>query len=335
MNNFNKETFKNEKNVDVTKLRPDGSYDILFQDRDYVIKKIIADNNGTIPEDWLIKRACQLCQNNSFSFYLSKDFFTLVKCLNCNLIYVNPTLEESKYIEIYQQQNYGHILENLTLKSHDYRRIRFGEERMDLISKFSSLKSGKILDIGAGSGFLIEEAISRGWDGIGLELSKPACEFAVNRGIPIVSCTLDEMDFKEDEFDVVTAFDVLEHIFEPRKFVRNIKRILKPYGTLMIYVPNMESASFHLMGDKAHFIWPTHHLTYFTPETISKFMKILDFEVLHVETKGLDIEDYIWQRKNLHGKNTEELNLIKSELQFYINEANFGKNLRIILKNLK
>jgi hypothetical protein len=89
------------------------------------------------------------------------------------------------------------------------------------------------------------------------------------------------------------------------------------------------------MGEGAHFIWPTHHLTYFTPETLSSFLKTLEFQLVFLETKGLDFEDYIWQLKNIKNIDTQEFEKISDFMQFYINASGFGKNLRVIGKNIK
>jgi 2-polyprenyl-3-methyl-5-hydroxy-6-metoxy-1,4-benzoquinol methylase len=170
---------------------------------------------------------------------------------------------------------------------------------------------------------------------VGCELSSPAYNFSLSRGLNVLNKTLEQAAFNDNEFDVVTAFDVLEHIFEPKNFIKEIKRILKPNGLVFLYVPNLESASFHLMKENSHFIWPTHHLTYFTPETLNNFMKKLEFQVVFLETKGLDIEDYIWQVRNVGNHDARELEKISSTLQFYVNAAGFGKNLRIMGRNIK
>jgi 2-polyprenyl-3-methyl-5-hydroxy-6-metoxy-1,4-benzoquinol methylase len=326
---------KDERQVDIKSLRPGNSYADLFKNRDYVVQKIILDNGGNIPSEWTVKRACPNCNTTQHKLFLEKDSFTIVKCLNCHLVYVNPTLKSEKYIEIYKNINYGHIIESLSISSHEYRRSRFGTERIELIEKYARKKSGRLLEIGSGSGFFLEEAKSRGWDVSGCELSEPAYEFSRSRGINVLNLTLHEAGFANDEFDVVTAFDVLEHIYDPKNFIREVKRILKPNGILFLYVPNLDSASFHLMGEGAHFIWPTHHLTYFTPETLSSFLKTLEFQLVFLETKGLDFEDYIWQLKNIKNIDTQEFEKISDFMQFYINASGFGKNLRVIGKNIK
>jgi hypothetical protein len=148
-----RENIINEINIDTKKLRPGNSYSDLFRNRDYAIRKIVDEHDGVIPEKWLVHRNCPLCDGLNYEFFLSKDFFSLVKCLDCDLVYVNPTLKSEKYIEVYQNENYGHIIESISISSHEYRRERFGKERLDIIESKFQKTAGKLLDIGSASGF--------------------------------------------------------------------------------------------------------------------------------------------------------------------------------------
>ncbi len=84
------------------------------------------------------------------------------------------------------------------------------------------------------------------------------------------------------------------------------------------------------MGKDAHFIWPTHHLTYFTISTINDFLSRRGFRVLDIKTEGLDIFDYLWWKENIKKKKSSSLLSIADELQFFINAGGYGKNLRIL-----
>ena len=128
-------------------------------------------------------------------------------------------------------------------------------------------------------------------------------------------------------------FDVLEHIVDPKELIYKIKSILEKNGLIYSYVPNFNSASKILFGEKAHFIWPSHHLTYWTPETIVNFFKNLNLKTIFLETEGLDIEDFLF-----HYGNSKKIDIIKkykNEFQFFINAGLYGKNLRIIVSNNK
>ena len=86
-----------------------------------------------------------------------------------------------------------------------------------------------------------------------------------------------------------------------------------------------------LMGKDAHFIWPTHHLNYYNIDTLSNSLEIRNFEILEINTEGLDIFDYIWKEQN-EDKNFYGLEKIADKLQFFANAGGYGKNLRVIAR---
>ena len=99
---------------------------------------------------------------------------------------------------------------------------------------------------------------------------------------------------------------------------------------MFLYVPNYDSASRLLMGADAHFIWPTHHLNYYTPDDDAGPAGAGRASTpVYVATEGLDIVDYLWYRREVHGA-VDGVAAIADVLQFLINAGAYGKNLRVI-----
>jgi 2-polyprenyl-3-methyl-5-hydroxy-6-metoxy-1,4-benzoquinol methylase len=240
------------------------------------------------------------------------------------------------YNEIYNNPVYQKITKKLSDRSHEYRVIRFGNERIQRLQKYKKKKNIKYLDIGCGTGFVVESAKKKGWDATGIDLNSSGIDFGKKRNLNLFNCDLDyfikNINGKK-KYDVITLFDVLEHIVDPKELICKIKNILEKNGLIYSYVPNFNSASKILFGEKAHFIWPSHHLTYWTPETIVNFFKNLNLKTIFLETEGLDIEDFLF-----HYGNSKKIDIIKkykNEFQFFINAGLYGKNLRIIVSNNK
>ena len=84
--------------------------------------------------------------------------------------------------------------------------------------------------------------------------------------------------------------------------MRACTRLLRRGGILFLYVPNYDSASRLLMGKDAHFIWPTHHLNYYTPATIRDLLAREGLTTDFLATEGLDFVDYLWYRREVHGR---------------------------------
>ena len=316
------------QNIDLKKLRPGKSYEYLQKNRNSNFHKLSEKNK----KKFLRKRKCPSCKNDKSYKLLSKDNFLIVKCKKCNLIYVNPIFDNEKYFSAYKSKVYQKIMKSLGEKSHKYRVDRFGNERANYLSKFFPKKKIiQLLDIGCSTGFFLEASRKKGWDCEGLELNPSAAEFGRKRGLKIYQKDLSQ--FKTNKkYDVITMFDVLEHLTDPKKIISDAKKLLKKSGLIYVYVPNWDCASRILMSEKnCHFIWPTHHLTYFTPKTLSDFFKRLKLKVIDWETQGLDLSDYKWFQNN----NKKKVSLTDKEidiLQFYINSAGHGKNLRMLFQ---
>lgn len=316
------------QNIDLNSLRPDKSYDFLIENRNASMKELLSD--GAKLKEFLTLRLCPCCKYDKFSFSFSKDNLDIVTCEQCHVLYVNPIFNEEKYIQIYQSKQYQEIVQKLGEDSHLYRRNRFGKERMDFIEKFHNQELPKrFLDIGCSTGFVVEEGQSRGWDACGIELNPSASEFASKRSLKIFSKPLEKLSF-ENKFSDIGLFDVLEHLVNPSDSLERIYDMLLPKGNIYVYVPNYNSASKEILGvENSHFIWPTHHLTYFTPDTLKSFLETKGFKVFFWETQGLDLYDINWYFSEKTDIDTRFLEKFMESLQFYINSSGHGKNLRM------
>lgn len=320
--------------VDVARLRPDRSYDSLIEKRTHAIDGLIA-THGRIPADLLVERACPSCGSQTARPELEKDHLMLVRCLECQLVYVNPAFDEAHYQAVYSSEDYQGIMRGLGEKSHDYRVERFGTERVAIMTRYLEPKAGRTpryLDVGCSTGFVVEAAVRAGWRATGIDLNPSAVAFGRARGLDLREVALEDSTFEPESLDAVSLFDVLEHLLYPRATVEAAARLLTPGGMLFLYVPNYDSASRLLMGREAHFIWPTHHLNYYTPVTLSDLICRVGLEVTFVSTEGLDIVDYLWYQREKAGADVAGLEGIADTLQFLVNAGAWGKNLRLLAR---
>lgn len=328
--------YKNEvesQNIDINQLRPNKSYDFLIENRNASMQDLLNDDDKL--KEFLTLRKCPVCESDNYTFQYKKDSFDIVECDNCEVHYVNPIFNEEKYIEIYQSNEYQSIVKKLGEDSHLYRKNRFGKERADFIEMYHNKNLNKTsLEIGCSTGFVVEELKDRGWSAKGLELNPSAVKFGNDRGLNILDIPL-ELFETEEKFSAIEMYDVLEHLVDPKVILNKARNLLSDEGNLFIYVPNYNSATTKLLGvENAHFIWPTHHLTYFTPETLKSFLEDNGFKVFFWETQGLDVTDWLWY---LNEKTDYDTKLIEDNLelmQFFINSSGYGKNLRMYAKKV-
>lgn len=106
-----------------------------------------------------------------------------------------------------------------------------------LIERFAS--KGMVLDVGAGTGKTLAELKTKGWLAVGLDSEQEAVEWSKKRGIKVRRCDLEteKFPFRSNQFELVLALDVLEHIGDEKEVLSEIRRVLKPKGIVIITVP--------------------------------------------------------------------------------------------------
>ena len=320
--------------VDVKQLRPGASYKTLIEQRTHPIDELVT-RFGRIPEELLSCRPCPTCGGAEHTLEIEKDHMRIVRCRQCDLVFVNPTFDREHYQQVYASQAYQDIVRDLGISSHDYRVKRFGAERVRIMGEHLRMSNGRApryLDVGCSTGFVVEAAQAQRWEAIGLDLNPSAIEFGQSRGLDVRAVALEDAGLAAGTFDAVSLFDVLEHLLDPGRTLRACVDLLGPNGILFVYVPNFDSASRLLMGANAHFIWPTHHLNYYTPTTIRDVMLRHALTPELIVTEGLDIEDYIWYRREVLRRDAEALSEIADVIQFLVNAGCYGKNLRVIAR---
>lgn len=165
--------------------------------------------------------------------------------------------------------------------------------------------TGKILDIGCATGNFLNEMRKMGWNCQGVEPDLNAAEYARNRfGLDVFHGVLEEAKLPSDTYDVVTLWDVLEHVYDLNATIADIIRVLKPGGVIIATLPNATAFERHLFRE----YWvgwevPRHYRT-FTPTTIKKFLtsnNLQDIEIFSFTGRHgafmLSIEFWLHEKK--------------------------------------
>jgi len=126
-----------------------------------------------------------------------------------------------------------------------------------------------------------------GWEVYGVEVDERACAEAKKRGLDIFHGQLEEAGFPEDYFDLVRMNHILEHLPHPLRSLKEAKRVLREEGKLLIQVPNVESLSAHLFGERWYHLDLPRHLFHFSPHTLRSLLEKASFaqaEISHLPT---------------------------------------------------
>ena len=193
-----------------------------------------------------------------------------VKCKNCHLLYVNPIEKASKINGDYSKM--GNTDAPIIRGS----RLRAAKSQLGLIKKY---KSGTtLLDIGCGEGFFLFNASKAGYTTKGIEISQDAAEYAGREfGLDVEAKPFEELQFPDNYFDVVTLWQVLEHVPYPLIVLKEVHRILKPEGLLATSTPDIESILAKILRRKW---WNLRrlHINQFTVKTLTDMLKRAGFK---------------------------------------------------------
>lgn len=230
-------------------------------------------------QDYLYKK-CDSCGKDHTKVYAvnslkSKDTLhhVKVKCRNCGLVYSNPQATEGKIKEFYSNI-YPEILG--TIKVIDDETFF-----LDPHNRMKQMKPGRFLDVGCAYGFRLKTAERLGWEAHGVEVSKHFCDYAKNvLGLRnIFEGTLFNARYETSCFDYVVLWHVLEHVPDPSNLLKEIERILKTGGILLIGVPNIMEPIYQitrigclLKGKPFPMATSDQHTYEFTPATLSKMV---------------------------------------------------------------
>jgi SAM-dependent methyltransferase len=146
----------------------------------------------------------------------------------------------------------------------------------------SDAPEGPWLEIGSGTGAFLEAARERGITAEGIDLSAMAVARARERGLVVHHADVGEF-IPERLYTAVVAFDVLEHLSDPRSFVRRVASWLRPGGLLALATPDASSLVARVMGRHWFQYWPPDHLNYFTPETARRLLDLAGFSGVQAE----------------------------------------------------
>jgi len=231
---------------------------------------------------------------NIYSSSSSEVFYERVlRCKKCGFIYLSPRPRRELIINGYS------LAQDLRYVSQEKGRQITFKSCLKGIKRLC--KEGRLLDIGAASGIFVKMASNAGYQAFGVEPSVWMCEYAKKHyNASVLPGTLEDAKFEDCSFDIITMWDVLEHVTDPMRTLKEVKRILKPGGLLVINYPRIDDPLARIFGKKWWFLLSIH-LVYFTPKTLSAYLELLGFKkVLHKMHFQRLAYDYLVERLNVY-----------------------------------
>ena len=214
----------------------------------------------------------------SFSLLLNEEY-QLLKT------HPQPTLDRlGMYYEFDDYISHTDGKRTLFEKMYHFIKRRAIKNKLRLIEQHQPVK-GKILDIGAGTGDFLLEAKNKNWETVGVEPNEKAKSIAINKGV-LFADTIEKLE--SNSFDVITLWHVLEHVPDVAHQVAELKRLLKPSGTLIIAVPNFKSFDANYYKN----FWAAYdvprHLWHFSKTAIEKLFDKQNMNLVAVKPMWFD-----------------------------------------------
>ncbi len=228
--------------------------------------------------------SCNLCgSDDTRTIRESTGEGRIVRCRRCQLTYVSPRIAWDP-VSQYESEEY-HEKGELATGRPGY--TSYSSDRPVLAPYFARVASriarvkpgGRVLEVGAASGFFLEQARLHGLDPAGIEPSV-ACQRIIREelGLPVLAGSLEEAEIEPGTFDAVALFQTIEHFDDPLAGLQKMAKALKPGGIIVITTPNQDGWFARLARTRWFEYKPREHLYYFTPRTLSRMLEAAGFE---------------------------------------------------------
>lgn len=204
----------------------------------------------------------------------------IVQCRHCDYVYANPRWSAEDLADAYA-----------SVEDETYVVERAGREKtfashLEALEKITGPGQNRpLLDVGAYIGIFVEVALAAGWSACGLEPSRWAVDVARQSDLPVIEGTLEAAELRDKTFDVITMWDVIEHLGDPSADLAHLYNLLNPGGLLVVHTMDVDSLLARLMGQR----WPWYmdmHIHYFSRRTLTEMLKKNGYEVVWIGAEG-------------------------------------------------
>lgn len=271
-------------------------------------------------------RACVACGSAHARPLGVKNEFDVVACLECDSVY-------TPYSPWYTS---AHFYTGFYLNQDELSPPAFVNERLEEITaEFSPYRqNNRLLDIGCGAGNLLAAARKNGWNAQGLDVSAGAVKHVRSLGFEVFEGELQDAAFPSQHFDVVTAAELLEHLFDPKPLLNEVARILRPGGLFWTTTPHARGLSGRVLGLNWRCVWPPEHLQLFSIRGLKKLLHEAGFRQLRIRTTGGNpVEIFHAMGAAKSAPKTADQHFDRVTTNYRLNESMMKSRSRRALKN--
>ncbi len=266
----------------MTSLNKETGRDRYFAAKERELEQLLDPETGLLSLRFSKPIDCPTCSSSSHTELFVKRGYPIVRCDECALVFSNPQVDEAVVLDEYREGGSNDLWVDVLTSP---RQLELDREKFaEILDELEQYRrEGRLLDVGTSIGLFLRLALDRGWTGTGTEFGRRALAYARDElKLEVSDRPIEELD---GEYDVVTVLSVLEHVNDPRAFLRQVARLLKPGGATYLIVPNVDSLACRVLHERAATFDGRNHLVYFSPRTLTDMLRREGFEVVNTRTR--------------------------------------------------
>lgn len=288
---------------------------------------------------------CPACGSSNFVHEFEKFRFRYVSCKNCFTLFVNPRPPFEALKKFYFSSLSSSFWVNEFFKPvAEARRQKIFKPRAEYINTLLDGKEGLVVgDIGAGFGLFLEELkkISPNNHYIAIEPSLEMSDICKRKGFEVKNVYFEELNGMEGSFNLLTAFELFEHLFDPYSFLEKVRSALRPGGYLLMTTLNCQGFDILILWEKSKSISPPHHLNFLNISSAKFLFERVGFEVMEISTPGeldWDMVENAIKNENFalyrfwNSLAKRQNDNCKKELQGWITKNKLSSHMRILVR---
>lgn len=284
---------------------------------------------GFFHEELLEERVCPACKEEKEQFLFFKDGGRHVKCMGCEMIYLNPVFKDEN-LEKHYRNNHDLQSEIVASDSEFYTNIY--QKGLDSIQIATAV--GNILDIGCSAGTFLDLAKKANWSTFGVELNEQEASYASAKGHSIYNKFLHEVTFDE-KMDAICLWDVFEHLKDGEAYLNEMKPLLSENGVIFIQIPSADSLAAKILQEKCNMFDGIEHVNLYSFKAIEKLAKKCGFVVEGCETVISEIgviNNYLNYEDPYFGGTNNTKTLFNSLDEEWLHAKKMGYKMQLVLR---
>jgi len=225
---------------------------------------------------------CAVCESTATQLGL-RNGHRIFKYGGCSSYFTWPLPVDGEHLNIYSEDYFNGAGGGFGYADYDRDKqpmVPTFEKYLDVIESFTPATKGTLLDVGAATGFFLKLAVDRGWSGIGIEPSAHASAIGREKGLDVRTTTFQADSIPPASVDVITLWDVIEHVPDPRAVLQAAYRALRPGGLVAINTPDSGSLIARILGHKWHLVVPPEHLFLFNLMSLQRALGEDHFQIV-------------------------------------------------------